>query len=493
MNKTRLIQNLIKNLNDAGLRYCHWKSNLSLSESLSGQTDIDLLVHREDASRFREVLSELAFKPATGKGGDSFPSVEHFFALDEESGVLAHVHAYYRVITGQSLTKNYRFPIEEMLLQHTRQEGPVQVPIKSAELIVFTLRILLKHTSLVELVLLARYWKQVKREINWLLENGSVEEAKDLIDCWLPALDPDLFSECVAALKSPAPLSRRIILGRRLRSNLKGYARHSELRNSLAGLQKFVAMSIRRFVRSQKELMPMSGGSVIAFVGPEATGKSTLLSETRGWLGEHFVVEQIHAGKPKSTLLSAAPNLLVPTLRRMLPNYKSSTIEAEYSSILPTEKPKKTFPLIFGIRAVLLAYDRRSLLTSAYSRAANGTIVLCDRYPLMSKGTPDSPQLLDLLIDPDQHPVRRFLARLEKRLYQEIPPPDLIISLTVPVEVAILRNKHRGKTEPEDFVRMRHAQSTNLEFGRTPVNKVDTNRPFEETILEVKKAVWKVL
>src|SRR5687767_3168768 len=204
------IQKLIEELNTNGIRYCHWKSNLSLSKSLSGQSDVDILVHREDASLFRTLLSQFCFRPAVNKDGEAFPSIEHYFALDEESGVLVHVHSYYRVITGDSLSKNYRFPIEEMLLQNTRMEGSIPVLTKSAELIVFTLRIMLKHTSLVELALLARYWKDVKQEIMWLLEAGSIDETLKLVNHWLPSLDPDLFSDCIAALKAPAPLLRRI-------------------------------------------------------------------------------------------------------------------------------------------------------------------------------------------------------------------------------------------------------------------------------------------
>jgi len=419
--------------------------------------------------------------------------MEHYFAIDEESGVLIHVHAYFRVITGESLSKNYRFPVEEMLLQNTRQEESVQVPTKGAELIVFTLRMMLKHTSLVELILLARYWKQVKQEIKWLLENDSLNEALGLIKCWLPSLDTDLFSECVASLKSPAPLVRRMILGRQLRSRLRIYARHSAIRAWLIGVGKFTAMLFRRQVRSQKGMIPISGGAVIAFVGPEATGKSTLLDEMRHWLGEHFAVEQIHAGKPKSTLLSIVPNYLVPALRVVLPTYRSSHVEAQSVSDEQSEKPQAVYPLISAVRSVLLAYDRRALLTRAFSRAANGTIVLCDRYPLLSSGIPDGPQLLNLLVDADQYPIRRLLARIEKRLYQEIPPPDLVIALSVPLDVAILRNTSRGKTEPEDYVRMRHAKSSNLEFEKTSMYKINTNQPFENTVLEVKKAIWNLL
>lgn len=487
------IQNFIAELNTHGIRYCHWKSNLSLSQSLAGQSDVDLLVHREDATMFRTLLSQLCFRPAVNKDGESFPSVEHYFALDEESGVLVHVHAYFRVITGDSLSKNYRFPIEEMLLQNTRMEGAIPVLAKSAELIVFTLRIMLKHTSLVELALLGRYWKTVKQEALWLLAAGSMDETLKLVNYWLPSLDPDLFSECVAALKAPAPLFRRILLGHRLRFQLKGYARHSAIRSWLTGVRKFAGMVLRRLMKSHKELSPGSGGAVIAFVGPEATGKSTLIAEMSRWLGEHFAVEHIHAGKPKSTPLTLLPNLLVPTLRSLFPGSRSTRLEAQYLYDEPSEKPRTSFPLIFAIRSALLAYDRRSLLSRAYSQAANGNIVLCDRYPSSQIGAPDGPQLSQLAMPTNLSSLRHRLARLEARLYRQIPPPDLVVYLSAPLEVALSRNASRGKKEPEDYVRRRHARSSNLEFEKAPVYKINTNQPFNETVLEVKKAIWKVL
>jgi thymidylate kinase len=490
LTKTR---NLIEELNANGLRYCHWKSNLALAKSLAGRTDVDLLVHRKDANIFRVILNQLCFRPAAATTGEAFPAMEHYHALDEESGIFIHVHAYYRVITGESLAKNYRFPIEDMLLQNTREIGSVRVPTKNAELVVFTLRMMLKHTSLAELILLARDWKQVQHEITWLLETDSTDEALRLVNCWLPSVDTGLFTDCIAALKAPAPLLRRINLGHQLRSQLSHYARRSAIRAWLSGVQKFTIMLFRRLTRPQKGMIPLSGGAVIAFVGPEATGKSTLLTEMRHWLGEHFDVEQIHAGKPKSTILSVVPNLLVPTLRSLLPSYRSGHVEAQYVSREQSEKSEKQYPLIFAIRSVLLAYDRRSLLTRAFGRAANGTIVLCDRYPSLQSGAPDSPQLLHLPIAPDQSPIRDLLTRIEKRLYREIPPPDLVILLNVPVEVAVSRNRSRGKYEPEDYVRLRHAQSINLEFGNTPIYRINTDQPLEETVIEVKKAIWNML
>jgi thymidylate kinase len=100
---------------------------------------------------------------------------------------------------------------------------------------------------------------------------------------------------------------------------------------------------------------------------------------------------------------------------------------------------------------------------------------------------------LHLPIASDRYSIRRLLARIEKRLYREIPPPDLVISLTVPVEVAVLRNEARGKKEPEDYVRLRHARSSNLEFGKTPIYKINTDQPLDKIVLEVKKVIWNTL
>jgi hypothetical protein len=133
------------------------------------------------------------------------------------------------------------------------------------------------------------------------------------------------------------------------------------------------------------------------------------------------------------------------------------------------------------------------LLTRAYSQAANGTIVLCDRFPSLLEGAPDSPQLSVSTLPANGYSIHRRLARMEAQLYREMPPADLIIYLSAPLEVTILRNASRGKKEPEDYVRWRHARSANLDFGRIPVCRINTDQPLDQTVLEVKKAVWNAL
>jgi len=482
------IQTLIERLNDEGIRYCHWKSNWTLPVTLMGGTDLDLLIHRQDARRFRDILTQLRFEPSIEAGVRTIPSTEHHMALDGSTGAIVHVHAYYRIITGESLAKNYRLPVEEMLLSNTRREGIVEVPAMGAELIIFVLRMMVKHTTAIELTLLLRQSPQLRREVAWLLTDDALEEAVKLLPVWLPTLDDRLLHEAFEALRAPAPVWRRVVVGYRIRHRLRTYARRNLLRARAVGATEFVGVVSHRLTGSSKKLTPAGGGGVIAFVGSEATGKSTILDQMQDWLGETYTVRRIHAGKPPATSLTFVPHVLLPTLRALFPDQRSTRVETRYQG---TDRPaRQTFPLLFGIRSVMLAYERRALLTHAFARSADGTIVLSDRYPSSRSGAPDSPQLGHL---PARDGLRRRLAAMEARLYDDIPPPDLVIHLTAPLDVTLARNAARDKTEPERYVRFRHSLSSDLEFDGVPVHRVSSDRPLEAVVREVKETIWATL
>jgi hypothetical protein len=490
------VSTLFERLDEAGVRYCHWKSNWALAETLEGKTDLDLLVSRKDAPSYRRILDDLGFRPAVPHGSAPFPAVEHDHALDDATGALVHVHSYYRVISGGSLVKNYHLPIEEMLLRDVRREAGINVPSRGAELVVFVLRMSLKHATAAELVLVTKDWENVRREAAWIVTDEARAEAVTLLPVWLPTLDRALFGVALDALTAPASVFRRVVVGRRVRAALRPYARRGRVRAWFAETSAFMDKAVARWRGSTRRLSPAAGGAVIAFVGPEATGKSTLLAEAEDWLGAHFTVRRVHAGKPPSTLLTAVPNLLLPALRSLFPRQRSTRVTASLAPDLEehgTDRSDNRFPLLFGIRSVLLAHDRRALLTRACASAANGAIVLSDRYPSVERGAVDGAQLGYDHEPAPEGEVRRRLAALEARRYRDIPPPDLVVYLTAPLEVALERNRDRGKSEPESYVLSRHGRSSSLEFERTTVYRLATDRPLDEVTSELRRVIWKAL
>src|SRR5438105_5280624 len=174
----RLYSQLVRYLQSEGIRYCHWKSNFPLRSAiapggdpdllLNGELDLDLLVDRKDIARFESVLALLGFKRTVDPVKPHTPSVLHFYGLDAATGALLHLHVYYRIVTGESLLKNYRLPLEELLLANARKVEGLPIVDPKVELIIFIIRMMVKYGSLAEQVLVGIDKKAVLVELESL-------------------------------------------------------------------------------------------------------------------------------------------------------------------------------------------------------------------------------------------------------------------------------------------------------------------------------------
>jgi len=304
-------------------------------------------------------------------------------------------------------------------------------------------------------------------------------------------VDPGLFESCLRALGARGGVIDRLLLGRRLARDLRAYQVHTAGWATVERWTRLARWLLQRISFGTRGTARTSGGAIIAFVGPEASGKSTLVAETGGWLRQTFAVHTIHTGKPPASLVTAVPNLLAPTLRVMLPRYRTTSVEAGH---LPASTGKQSVGAwLYQLRCLGLAYDRWRLLRRADRLRARGAIVVCDRYPAVQVGFVDGAQL-------DEATAIGFvaprLARLERRLYASMPIPDLLVVCCVPLAEALRRNvtRHKkGGAEAEDFVRRRHAQfSLQLPAEMRP-HVIDTTQPREQTQRTVRRLVWQAL
>src|SRR5438876_670788 len=298
-------------LDRAGVRYCHWKSNHNLASALRGETDLDLLVHRGDAARFRSIVERAGFRPTTTSG---YPSIANYYGLDEESGKL---------------------------------------------------------------------------------------------------IDVPLFQRLRDAIRSETPTVRRFLLGRALASRLRP---HLRCRAPLALVlrTRHLCKTVWRTLRREGHAATLlSGGAVVGVVGSDASGKSTLVREVSRWLGEFLSVATVHGGKPPPTAVTLAPRALLPLLRRLMPRYRLSRLEADAeegsTTGLETVRRGRLF-MLYALRAVMVGYERKRLLVRAHRKAAAGMLVIADRYPTRQPGVPEGPAL-HFLVE-DVHPLYRWLARM---------------------------------------------------------------------------------
>jgi thymidylate kinase len=481
------IQILIQALNDRGIRYCHWKSNFFLKEAFEGIGDLDLLVDRGHTQAFESIIASLGFKRAIDRVQTPSPSIFHFYSLDDETGKLVHLHVYYRIITGESVIKNYSFPIEQLFLTDPLIDRGMPIPQKAAELMLFVLRMTLKHASFLEFLLLQRSDIHLRDELKDLLEGNSAQTCKQLLPQWLPSIDPDLFDRCLDCLQRKSSFLRHYRLAKKLRQQLKSLNRFSGIEESTLRIDNFTQrVSWRLFGRGKSKQLA-SGGAIVAFVGAEATGKSTLVAETSHWLGKVFNLYSVHLGKPKSTALTFLPNLALPLLR-------SVASPDRMSSVVKTGESKERQPsLLYAIRAVLLAWDRYQLALKVRRDVVNGKLVICDRYPSPIVGAMDSARLNVPETGGLKNKLLRYLANQENRLYEQIPPPDIVVRLSVPVDVAMERNQNREKHEDEDYVFRRHTTVDVPSFPKAKTIELNSNRSLPETLRTIRHLLWEIL
>lgn len=482
------IRNLVAALKQRQVCYCHWKSNIRLGDSLSGKEDLDLLVLRSDATQFFEALIDCGFKLARSRDGGGHPGVLHAFALDPNSLRLVHVHAYFQIVTGDSLVKSYHLPLENFLLANLRELMDLPVPAAEAELVVFLLRIVLKHTSLVEFSMVNRHYSDIPRELAWLRDQADETAAKQIWAECVPTAREEEFETVLAAIANPAHKTARIRIGVGLAWRLREWRRLGHIAEFASRLRR-IGMLIASRLRRHKSVSLVSGGTLIAMIGPKASGKSTLGAALEDRLGKQLDVRRVHIGKPPATLLSAPFRLLLPMLRRLLPGERSGQYQK------PERRVELNFSYAYVVRMLLLAYDRRALLFKSRRWATAGAVVITDRYPPSGIGAIDGRQFGEAAIAACGSRWKAALMRLEAKLYDNLPKPDLVIRLAAPIQTTLLRDASRCKLDgpdPDSVLRRRDLE-TMAEIADIPVLVINTDVPLEQSIAEVLCAVWERL
>ncbi len=490
----QLADQLFMRLDAQSIRYCHWKSNQSLPEALSGVGDLDLLIHPHDTQRFQAVLSDLQFRLFAQPAWQRQTSVVHYYGHDVPTGKLLHLHIYYRLVTGGHFLKNYRLPLERLLFQRNHIEHGVVVPDRAAELLVFVIRKMLEAGGCCELALQRRDHAHVQREFSWLLPDDTGQRGEILRDACqmlaehLPQLDVHTFCAGVHVLSAHESPASQLVVGCRCRSRLAGMALSGAGTAALTTSGRVMRALAKRLLRVRGKKWPASGGRVVALVGPEASGKSTLSLATSRWLSAVMTTRAVHMGKPTATWLGRCAHVLR-RVRRLVRRLQG-TIAAGHETLF-AEQPKQT-TLPYAIASVLLARDRYHAARRAYRDAARGTMVICDRYPSQECGAVDGPRLSECESASDRPWLVRWMRKLERAYYRRIPPPDVVIQLSVPVSVAQDRNRQRVKPDKEDdrYLAERHRQFHRARAAGENVHQVDTTRPKDEVFANVRSIVW---
>lgn len=471
---------LIESLKQEKITYCHWKSNLLLHDALGGYDDLDLLISKNCLIRFEKIIDMLGFKEASNKN-ITFISIKHFYGLDIESGEILHLHIYYEIRTGASWTKSIHFNFEHYILDNciTHVSG-MRVPEKHIEFIIFIIRIIIKYSTINEYFVINKEHKRTINEIEYLKLDLDETKLNLFIDSFFSRLSRDDFFHYENVIRTGTFL-KRYITANKLMYKLKEYRDFGIIMELFKNFKQ-LTYRVSNKVLFRKKKSFSSGGLFIAVAGLDATGKTTITNDLKIWLNKNFTTTLVHFGKPPSSFLTLPFNLIIRIKKR------SSLGSPLKSSIKNTEGSRSFF---YVLRQVILAYDRKRLVYRQLKKVTNSEIVLCDRYKTENGGVMDSKRLsIDCYTG-----IKRRLAILENKFYDSMPQPDIIFNLTVPVEIAVIRNTERIKEgkETAEFIRIRHKENVGLSYKAKNYFEIDTNREYSKVISEIKSKIWELL
>lgn len=499
----RLMVDLFAALGRAGVRYCHWKSNLRLEQGLRGRTDLDLLVDPAHGRSFREALAAHGARPVRAAPGREYPAIENYLAFDEASGTLFHLHVHYRLVLGEQFVKNYTLPLEEQFLSSARLQHGVYVPAPELELIVLSLRALLKYRDrdVVKDVLKIRYPgvpANLTDEIHWLLGQTSLERVAarlgELGDA-VPGPTVLAFLHTITA----APRDGRTLLRLRgeARRALSPYQRKSRARAALVYFRELWRRRNRfmRFTPARGMTLP-DGGRSLALVGADGAGKSTMTRQLQKWLTGRVDARVYYLGSKEPSRRSELLYILFRMARRS--HSELSRALGEQSPLCRALAPLRQ-ALLYS-HCLSIGLDRYARYRAGGRLVRAGSVVIFDRYPLeaiserMDHRLLDGPQIPRLAGD-DRGPLARAFGAAERWLYRRMLPPGHLFVLDVSPDVSVQRKPDHQR----EVVLAKSRALRELEAAAGPrgasfeLVRLSADRSFDEVLGELKAQIWRVI
>ncbi len=481
-----LIYGLCKSLEAEKVVYCHWKSNAMLDRSARGENDLDLLIDRSCAGPFLGILSRLGFKEARISPRKQIPGILDYYGYDETAEKLVHVHAHFQLVLGHDATKNYHLPLERPFLESAVQGEFFKVPAPEFELLVFVIRMVLKHSTWE--VILARQGNlsdTEREELVYLIERADRSKLRYILEKHLPCISPELFDACLRAIQPKSPWKIRVRAGWQLQTRLKAYARVSRVSDIFLKLWRRLLNAFQRrvFKKFSRQNLGCAGG-FIAIVGGDGAGKSTVVDQLFAFFSKDFNMRMVHMGKPAWSAMTIAVRGIL-KIGRYLGLYPFERAPVRYKS---DSKPPEFPGYPWLLREVCTARDRYRTYVKVRRFLTKGGWVICDRYPLPQIKFMDGPLSGLLTRNVAPNIFLKLLTGLEKRYYQFITQPELLIVLKVDPEIAVKRKWDAN--EDEESNRIRNQEIWDFDWGRTSAHVIDASHPKAEVLSMVKAVLW---
>jgi len=497
------VTKLLKEFGLNNIEYCHFKSNVHIAKGMVGETDLDILVAREQHADIVAALNLSGFKLFSSGAITRYSAVEDWLGFDPGTGRLAHLHLHWQMIVGEPNLKGYRLPWERQILNDRTWNPEYRIFITSPEmeLLLLLARAVLKFRtrSLIAGWLgLPGHGAGLLREFAWLLQRVDLTRFKQLVCSILPTDISVLMLTVVGEGKLDS--RKFIVLSEALLHHLAPWRTYLPAHAKLLRLQReFNSRFLQRVWRlfgviSVARRSPVTGGMIVAIIGADGAGKSTQVNLLVKWLSWKVDVMCVYFGSGDGATSWHRWFLrsILSTLRRCRTFLGSMTASSKPTSEIQVDRrsASKRPRYLMVLYAISLALEKRGVLRKAVRARNRGMVVICDRFPQNQvNGYNDGPLLAN-------YTEYGFLWGVASRLEQHLlsvfstVSPDFLFKLNVSGAVA----KKRKSATPKAMVQKKIDAVRILSYGLScEVIELDADLPLEEITVMIKRQIWQRL
>ena len=430
--------NFLESLDNADIEYVIWKNIHIIEKSINGLFNLDIYIPSVKYKDFLEKAKSYylirAIHPV-----NNFPYVEHFYLLDKNLKIF-HLHVYSKIITGESILKEYILPYDELIINNRKKHERYNIWVLNNEIntYIFAIRHILKGNSLLSRVL---YSKEIK---SYKLEWDSIQDKSKELLMKKPFIDnqflerSNLFSE-----KFDLP---NILFANKFRVKINKYLRYrNQIEVTYYRYIIYFKLLINKYFIKRKKILSKRA-LLIAFTGVDGSGKSTMNKVMTNFFKNFLTINSFHIGKPQGKLLD---NL-----------YFKLSKNRKYIR-KKKHKFKKSNSILYSFLAIFLAILRYKLSLRINKKVKSGVLAFVDRWPTNKLGLMDGPRIA--LKKGSPFYLKTF-REIEAKIYNNFIKADLCIFFVVSKNIALIRNKKRIKRNKETSYQIINRYNKNSKF-----------------------------
>jgi len=321
--------------------------------------------------------------------------------------------------------------------------------------------------------------KHIQHELEWLLRETTLQGVQTVAAKLSLAVNVTALQRLY---ESPAEPRLVLLLARQLYDQMRPHYQMSWgralMRAAWLNAQAFVRKQLPHWIPAKRGKTLSQQGAIIAVIGADGSGKSTLSRDLARWLRYKLDVHQFYMGSGDG---AGGP---IHMIRRRVAGLIRSR---KKQNRVPKTGSHAYSVLGRSYRLIDLVLMRRKLRMLRLGRqlASRGSVILLDRYPQNQvNGLSDGPRLQE---------GRGFAwaARMEEKLYREAATigPDMLIRLRVHPQTA----QARKPDHHPDIIARKCEIIEKLEFPRSKVVNIDANQTYTEVLEHAKRSVWQFL